>query len=229
MSIESEIFLKHSPDSEKLKEYEFIQKSKLYIYEKEFIVGFLAKISVSLKGGISGIVYDVENNDEYLPLRIENQEGAFVGKVREAYIKLLTDIREKCFCENFFVSAQGNRIAKLIREQYDDKPLFLWEDSPTTGVFKNPKSGKWYGIIMYIPRTKISERTDDWVEVINLKLDKDEIQKLLKKEGFYPAYHMNKKMWITITLDETLKDDEIMNYVEKSYLYTVKKTKTIVL
>ena len=40
---------------------------------------------------------------------------------------------------------------------------------------------------------------------------------MVKKEGFYPAYHMNKKSWLTIAFDETLLDGEIMEFVEKSY------------
>ena len=51
---------------------------------------------------------------------------------------------------------------------------------------------------------------------MNVKLDKDEITELLKTRGFYPAYHMNKKNWITILLDDTISDEVIMCLIEKS-------------
>ena len=54
-------------------------------------------------------------------------------------------------------------------------------------------------------------------DIINLKLESDEIETLIKKEGFYPAYHMNKKYWITLILDETLSDETIIEYIKKSY------------
>ena len=48
-----------------------------------------------------------------------------------------------------------------------------------------------------------------------LKTD-DQTEKLLNKKGIYTAYHMNKKNWVSIILDDTLKDEEIMKMVELS-------------
>ena len=55
------------------------------------------------------------------------------------------------------------------------------------------------------------------VEIINLKLDPEEILNLLKKQGYYKAYHMNKKSWITVILDDTLKDKEVEELIDQSY------------
>jgi predicted DNA-binding protein (MmcQ/YjbR family) len=60
------------------------------------------------------------------------------------------------------------------------------------------------------------------IEIINVKLDEDMIEELLKKDGFYPAYHMNKKYWISIILDNTLSDKEIQKYILLSYNFTIK-------
>lgn len=35
--------------------------------------------------------------------------------------------------------------------------------------------------------------------------------------GIYPSYHLSKKSWISIILDDTLSDKEIMNLVDLSY------------
>jgi predicted DNA-binding protein (MmcQ/YjbR family) len=61
------------------------------------------------------------------------------------------------------------------------------------------------------------------VEVINLKLDKEKIPELIKRHGFYPAYHMNKKYWISIVLDNIISDKELLTLVEESYNYAVGK------
>ena len=50
---------------------------------------------------------------------------------------------------------------------------------------------------------------------------RNEFKNLLKQDGFYPAYHMNKKNWITVILDNTISDEKIMNLIDKSYSYTV--------
>ena len=39
--------------------------------------------------------------------------------------------------------------------------------------------------------------------------------------SIYPAFHMNKKHWISILLDETLSDEDIMSLVDQSYQTTV--------
>ena len=55
------------------------------------------------------------------------------------------------------------------------------------------------------------------IEIINVKLKRDEIETLLKKNGYYSAYHMNKKDWISIILNDTLNDQEIITRIEESY------------
>ena len=72
---------------------------------------------------------------------------------------------------------------------------------------------------MNISIGKISQG-DYEVEIINVKLNEEKIKKLLKQKGFYQAYHMNKKNWISIILDNTLSDDEIMSYIEESHRFT---------
>ena len=43
------------------------------------------------------------------------------------------------------------------------------------------------------------------------------MKKRLKKEGFYKAYHMNKKSWISIILNDTLNNKEIYELIDESY------------
>lgn len=66
-------------------------------------------------------------------------------------------------------------------------------------------------------------RKDKNIDILNVKLDKDKIIELLKRNGFCKAYHMNKKNWITIYLDNSISDEEIMDYIEESHSYTVSK------
>lgn len=228
MTIEDTIFKKYTPDFKKLIKYGFNKNKTQYIYEKIFKNNqFKAVIEIKLPGEISGTVYDLENNDEYLPLKVKSQQGPFVSEVREEYKKILIDLRDKCFSQNYFISNQANRITNAIIKNYGSNPNFMWEKFSDYGVFKNADNNKWYGIIMNIDYSKLGKNNKKPVEVINIKLDKDEIQELLKKDGFYPAWHMNKKYWITVTLDETLPDEIIMGLVNESYSYTVKNKKKL--
>lgn len=225
MTIENDIFEKCTPDFKKLIKYGFRKNKTVYRYEKFFRNNeFKTIVEISKEGAVTGKVIELENNEEFLPLKVETQQGAFIGAIREEYKLVLTDIRDNCFSKNYFIFPQSNRITNLIVKKYGDKPNFMWEQFEGYGVFKNVDNNKWYGIIMNIDYSKIGLDNKNPVEVINVKLNKDKIQELLKKDGYYPAWHMNKKSWITITLDETISDDEIMNLIEESYSYTRKSS-----
>lgn len=224
MIIENSIFNKYDPDLKKLIEYGFIKNNLGFYYEKKFKNNeFKAIVIIKEDGEILGKVIENETNEEYLPLNIKSQEGAYIGGIKEEYKQILTDIRDNCFLKKYFISNQANRITDAIISKYNDYPCFMWEKSPDCGVFKNSANNKWYGIIMNINYLKLGKNINKSVEVVNLKLDKDEIRILLKQDGFYPAWHMNKKYWISITLDDVLPDEQILNLIEKSYSYTVKK------
>lgn len=63
---------------------------------------------------------------------------------------------------------------------------------------------------------------DTKVEVINLKADPARIEELLAVPGIYPAYHMNKKNWLTVLLDGTVPDDTVLGLVETSRRFAEK-------
>ena len=115
-----------------------------------------------------------------------------------------------------------NRITKLIKEKYKDEPEFLWSKFPEFRIFRNKDNKKWYAIIMNINKNKLNINSNDEVYIINIKLDSEEIKDLLDNNKFYPAYHMNKKYWITIILDENISDNEIMEFINKSYCLSKK-------
>lgn len=104
----------------------------------------------------------------------------------------------------------------MIYEKYQVIPEFLWSTAPNYGVFRNAKSEKWFGIVMNIDKSKIIPSQTGEIEVLNLKLD-DDVPKYLKINGIYPSYHMSKKNWVSIILDDTLSDEEILKLVAISY------------
>lgn len=214
-----EIFQKAKVNKEKLIEYGFIKKDDNYYYSKKIMNGdFKVDIIINEKE-INSKVFDLSFNEEYTNFKIEKETGSFVNSIRDEYKNILIDIREKCFESRQFVTDQACRIADSIKIKYNVDPEFAWEKFQTDAIFKN--NDKWFGLIMNIDRRKL-ENKDGNIDVINVKLSEQKIQKLLKKEGFYKAYHMNKEKWITIILDGTISDEEIMEYISESYLFTEK-------
>ena len=215
MDIEREIFKRGKINYQKLVSYGFIQENTIYHFSKEFMKSFRADITIDLDGNVSGKVYDLKTNLEYTNFRISDFTG-FAYQVREEYILLLKDIAKNVLDTNYFIYHQANRMANFIIEKYKVYPEFLWDKYPGYGIFRNSRSNKWFGIILNVDKSKIIHNLTGEIEIINLKLD-DKVLDYINHDGVYPAYHMNKKAWVSVILDDTLTDEEIMEMVDISY------------
>ena len=66
---------------------------------------------------------------------------------------------------------------------------------------------------------------DGTAEIINLKCQPALIGSLRERDGFYPAYHMNKDQWLSVRLDGSVADDELKSLIDLSFELTQKKQK----
>ena len=222
MTIEEKIFKCATIDFSKLEKFGFTKSDGKWTYGELFMDGdFRAVINITQKGNVSGTVLEIDTDDEFLPLRVENMEG-FAGEVRTEYQKILEKIKTDCCRINYFAHPQANRLTQAIFDTYGDEPVFPWNND-NSGVFKNPNNGKWYALIMSIDRSKLTNKLSGEVEVVNIKLDEAKIPELHKQAGFYPAYHMNKKNWITITLDDIVPDEVLLELLSESHTFTLGK------
>ncbi len=220
MNIEDEIFKRSIIDFTKLLKYGFQKENENYIYTKEIIDNsFRVVIEIDKNGNVRGKIYDLVFNEEYTNYRVENNMGEFVSQIKEQFERILLEIRDKCTTSKYFITNQANELIELIKEKYNVNPEFLWESSPNSAVFRNKRSDKWFGLIMNIDRSKIIKGEQGEVEVLNIKLDR-ETPKYLEIKGIYPAYHMSKKSWVSIILDNTLSTKEIMELINISYDFT---------
>ena len=121
---------------------------------------------------------------------------------------------------------QRQRIVKYLQDQYETQPETLWPRYPNHSVFRHPASRKWYAIAMNIPQNKLGMEGERSVDILNVKCSPMMLGSLLCEKGFFPAYHMNKKSWISILLDESVADETIFFLLEMSYDSTVPKRKT---
>ncbi|MBP0972358.1 MAG: MmcQ/YjbR family DNA-binding protein [Oscillospiraceae bacterium] len=107
-------------------------------------------------------------------------------------------------------------------DQYGTEPEYPWGDSPLAGVLRHRENPKWYGLVMDITADKVGIRSQQHIDVLNLKGDPDEIVHLREIPGFAPAYHMNKKHWFTVILPEIEDVEVVYHLIDKSYLLTGK-------
>lgn len=216
-----EIFKSYQFNQEKARAYGFVENSGVWIYSCQILQSdFVMAVSV-VDGNLSFQVFDQETGDLYPHVHMESIRGSFVGNVREACLEILYQIRKVCFDVQDYIFPQTKRIMAQVQEKYGNQLEFLWEKSPDTAVLRHEGNKKWYAVLMRITWDKLEKGREGQVEAVNLK--HDQVADLLSKKGIYPAFHMNKRYWISVPLDDTLSDEMVLELIEKSWNLTSKK------
>ena len=157
IDLESKVFERSHLDIQRLLAYGFKKTAQGYRYRVDILdKEFRVELFLSFSGQLHGEIFETMTGDAYRNIWIEGMDGAFVGKVREAYGQVLQAVRQHCYVDDDFSTAQANRIAALIQEKYGTRPEFLWKSAPQHGVFRNQQNQKWFGIIMYVEQAKIT-------------------------------------------------------------------------
>ena len=216
-----EIFKAYQFNSKKAKEYGFVENQGVWTFSSTVLQGDFLMI-VTVEDGVLALqVYDQETGDLYPQVHMESMRGTFVGSVREACLEVLYDIRKACFDVQDFICPQTKRIMAVVQEKYGNQLEYLWEKSPDTAILRHEGNQKWYAVLMKISWDKLEKGREGLVEAVNLK--QDQVSDLLVKKGIYPAFHMNKRYWISVPLDDSLSDEEVFELIEKSWNLTLKK------
>ena len=218
MSIETDVFANYLIVPARLVEYGFTRDGKKLVYSVDMTRGNFRVVIEYAHDKISGTIIDKSIDAEYTNFRMENDIG-YAADVRERYINILTDIRDKCAINQHFASATARHAAAFIYNEFGISPEFLWEKYPSFAIFRRTDNRKWFALIANIPLNKLNPRAKPgaMVDIINIKIDATQTEKILKKRGFYPAYHMNKKSWATIILDDTVSNDTIAQFIRDSF------------
>ena len=245
------IYLKsRSIDEEKLVKFGFKKEKEKYTYKKEIKDGeFVVIIEIDKKKAISKVI-DSFDDSEYALVDVEDSSGQFVGSIKEEYEKVLEKFVEKCTYLDNFKSQSAKKIISYVKEKYKDELEFLWDDYDGA-VFRNKDNKKWYGVIMKVREksfvtstlkrmkldgvisdhpilSKKEYQDEDYIEVLDLHIDKEKSKELIDYKTIFPGYHMNKESWITIILDNKTKLKETYTLLDDSYQMTVKSGSYIV-
>ena len=216
-----EIFKSYQFNKEKAHAYGFVENGEVWTYSCQILQGdFFMTVSIT-PDNVSFQVFDQETGDLYPQVHMESMRGSFVGSVREACLEILYQIRKACFDVQDFICPQTKRIMAQVQEDYGNQLEYLWEKSPDAAVLRHEGNQKWYAVLMRIPWDKLDKGREGLVEAVNLK--HDQVADLLSQKGIYPAFHMNKRYWLSLTLDDTLSDEMVLKLMERSWNLTVKK------
>ena len=218
MNIIDKIFQRKSIIVSNLEPYGFVFDGKSYIYKKALEdSGLVIQVIISGEGKVSAQIIDTAVDEPYTMHLASSAAGEFVGKVRNEYEILLTDIAKKCCVPDVFKSNMTKALIAHVRDIYGDEPEFLWKNFPDNAIWRRKDNRKWYGVLLTVSKKKLGLESDEIVEIIDLREQPEMIKSLLEQDNYYPGWHMNKNHWYTIVLDGTVSFDEICHHIDFSY------------
>ena len=193
-----------------------------FIRRQKFLDDFTLTIIIDKSGSVTTKIVDADSEPYTLHL-VEGASGEFVGTVKAEYKRVLNEIVEQCFDDETFKSAQTLKLIEYIRKKFSDEPEFLWEKYPNFAIFRRKDNRKWYALIANVPKKYLKLGGDEEFEILNLRVEPEELNRIFDGEKYFRGWHMNKKSWLTLRLDETLTFEEISARLEKSYQLAAKK------
>ena len=119
-----------------------------------------------------------------------------------------------------------DKVFAYMKKKYKVSPEYPWAKYDSNAVFRHSDNKKWFALVMGVEKDKLGLTGDEYVDVINLKIDDMMFRDILvQTEGILPAYHMNKEHWITVLLDGTVDEDKVYDLIDVSYMATASKKK----
>ena len=213
-------------NEDKLIAFGFEKLGDVYEFSQSLVENQLKMtVTVYQSGGLNTKVTDVAFGEEYTLHLVESAFGSFVGQVREEYGAVLKSIEEKCYDSTYCQYSQTKEMVAGVYVKYGDMPEFPFEDDRVTAVWRRRDNQKWYCIKMSIKPQKLGLTGEKEIEVINIKIDPEELNRIVDNNKYFRAYHMNKKMWATLVLDGRLSIEEIMGRIGDSYNLVATKSK----
>ncbi len=207
---------------DKLLEYGFIKENRKYLYKKNILNNkFLIEIEISSEKQVSKVI-DKKIEEEYILVDVDSSTGEFVGKIKKEYEDIINDIVNKCTSKNAFKNKQTIEVINYIKEKYNDDLEFLWEKYDDAAIVRNKNNNKWYILFMTVSESKLGLESYNISEIIDLRYQKDIIETIVDNKIIFKGYHMNKKSWITIKLDNSMKLENIFTLIDNSYILSTK-------
>lgn len=205
-----------------LLKFGFILENNTYKYEQNILNNEFKVIIEISNNEMTSKLIETELNDEFLLADVETN-GEYIGKIKEEYNQIIETVINKCTSKEVFKEKQTKEIIKYVKEKYNDSLEFLWETSPNNAIWRNKKNNKWYAAILTVSKRKLNIDSDELIEIIDLLYEKGKTEEIIDYKRIFPGYHMNKKSWITIKLDNSMKTEEICKLIDNSYAISLKK------
>ena len=205
---------KYNFSKEQLKGFGFTEEAEKLIYRKEILdSSFLIEIEF-VDGQFLIEVYDLEFGEIYSLFSVDSAVGEIVQNIRESV--------EEIISSTLGLADESGKINLEVidycKSKYGENSVNPFKKHPDILAFVNEKN-KWYALFLDVDYSKLNKNTDitTKVKILNVKYPTDKILEIIDNKNIFPAYHMNKKHWISIVLDKNIKLETIKELIDISY------------
>ena len=204
---------KYNFSKEQLLQFGFKEEAEKLIYRKEILdSSFLIEISF-VDSQLLIEVYDLEFDEVYSLYGVDSAVGETVQNIREHVENLLSSV--------LGLADESEKICSEVIDycnKYGGNHVNPFKKHPDILAFVNEKN-KWYALLSDVEYNKLNKNTDitTKVKILNVKYPTDNILDIIDNQNIFPAYHMNKKHWISIVLDKNIKLETIKELIDISY------------
>ncbi len=188
------LLLTSVPCKDRLLEHGFKQNNSVLTLRTELDDEFYAIISFD-SCSLKAEVFEYDSGDKYTLVDVKSANGEFVSGLRNKLCTTVQNIVEKCFISDDIKS----KYVSFLENELGIKGEYPWKNDNSSAVYRC-ESKKWFALVTKIKFKNLGFDSDDNVWIVNLKTDTQKISELIDKKSVFPAWHMNKKHWITVVL-----------------------------
>lgn len=201
----------------KLMQYGFSKVGECFEYKTNIIDNqFQLKIAIDNNGDVQTDVLEIAINETY-SLYKTNAQGGFVGKIRQQVFDVVSNVVNDCYDNCKFKFEQTKDVVEYVKTKYGVQLEFLWDKFPDFGAMRREDNKKWFCVVMKLTKDKLKLNSQEQIEVINLKVNSQNLQNLVNNINIFPAYHMSKKSWVSVILNGSLSNKTVFDLIDHSF------------
>lgn len=205
---------KYNLTENKLTKFGFLRDNKGLILNKSILNNeFIVEIRV-VEETFEIEVFDNNFNEIYSLFSVDSAAGELVTNVRNEVELILKEILE--LSDNS--EAIYNEIIKYIKKKYSSTMVKPFKGNPNIKAFVTDEN-KWYALILDVEYNKLNKDSsiESKVKIINLKHNTNHIPKIINERNIFPSYHMSKKHWISVVIDNNMDLNYLTQLIDISY------------
>ena len=114
-----------------------------------------------------------------------------------------------------------DRLLAYVKKKYKAVPENLWMKHPDYAVLRHGDNGKWFGILMNVPESRLGLAGERSVEILSVKpADRFLAELLIQQPGYFRGDQISRGKWVSVLLDGSVPFDDICGWLDESFMVT---------